>query len=80
MQHLNYLLRYFLSLYGENPRAMLDFALNLVNAGDESSQVSLKIKANYQRVFFGKLIHIDGEDALKTDTAGFGLVGDSSTH
>ncbi len=31
-------------LEGDNPRAMLDFALNLVNAGDQSSQVSLKIK------------------------------------
>jgi len=31
-------------LEGDNPRSMLDFALNLVNAGDASSQVSLKIK------------------------------------
>ena len=31
-------------LEGDNPRAMLNFALNLVNAGDQSSQVSLKIK------------------------------------
>ena len=31
-------------LEGDNPRAMLDFALNMVNAGDQSSQVSLKIK------------------------------------
>jgi hypothetical protein len=31
-------------LEGDNPRAMLDFALNLVNASDQSSQVSLKIK------------------------------------
>jgi len=31
-------------LKGDNPRAMLDFALNLVKAGDQSSQVSLKIK------------------------------------
>lgn len=32
----------------------------------------------YKRVSFGELIHIDGEDALKTDTAGFGLIGHSS--
>ena len=31
-------------LEGDNPRAMLDFALTLINAGDQSSQVSLKIK------------------------------------
>jgi len=31
-------------LEGDNPRAMLDFALNLINASDQSSQVSLKIK------------------------------------
>lgn len=31
-------------LEGDNPRAMLDFALNLINAGNQSSQVSLKIK------------------------------------
>lgn len=31
-------------LEGDNPRAMLDFAMNLVNAGNQSSQVSLKIK------------------------------------
>ena len=31
-------------LEGDNARAMLDFALNLVNAGNQSSQLSLKIK------------------------------------
>jgi len=31
-------------LEGDNPRAMLNFALNLLNAGDQDSQVSLKIK------------------------------------
>ena len=31
-------------LEGDNPRAMLDFALNLINASAQSSQVSLKIK------------------------------------
>lgn len=31
-------------LEGDNPRAMLNFALNLVNAGDQSSQVTMKIK------------------------------------
>jgi len=31
-------------LEGDNPRAMLNFALNLVNAGDQASQVTLKIK------------------------------------
>ena len=31
-------------LEGDNPRAMLNFALNLLNAGDQDSQVSMKIK------------------------------------
>lgn len=31
-------------LEGENPRTMLEFALNLIDAGDQSSQVRLKIK------------------------------------
>jgi hypothetical protein len=31
-------------LEGGNARAMLDFALNLVNAGNQSSQLSMKIK------------------------------------
>ena len=31
-------------LEGDNARAMLDFALNMVNAGNQSSQLSLKIK------------------------------------
>jgi len=31
-------------LEGDNPRAMLDFALNLLNQGDQSSKISLKIK------------------------------------
>lgn len=31
-------------LEGENPRAMLNFALTMFNAGDRSSQISMKIK------------------------------------
>lgn len=31
-------------LEGDNARAMLDFALNLINAGKQSSQLSMKIK------------------------------------
>lgn len=31
-------------LEGDNPRTMLNFALNLVNAGDQASQVTMKIK------------------------------------
>lgn len=31
-------------LEGENPRAMLNFALTMLNAGDRSSQISMKIK------------------------------------
>ncbi len=31
-------------LEGDNPRAMLNFALNLVNAGDQASQMTMKIK------------------------------------
>lgn len=31
-------------LEGDNPRAMLNFALNMLNASDQSSQLSLKIK------------------------------------
>ncbi len=31
-------------LEGDNPRAMLNFALNQVNAGDEPSRLSMKIK------------------------------------
>jgi len=31
-------------LEGDNPRAMLDFAMNLLNAGKQDSQVSMKIK------------------------------------
>ena len=65
---------FFLSLY----------VLNLVNAGDQSSQVSMKIKPgvlisnhNCQGIFFRELIDIDGEDALKTNMAGFGLIGKS---
>jgi LEA14-like dessication related protein len=31
-------------LKGDNARSMLDFAMNLINAGDHSSELSLKIK------------------------------------
>ena len=31
-------------LEGDNPSAMLNFALNLINAGSQASQVSMKIK------------------------------------
>ena len=31
-------------LEGDNPRAMLNFALNLLNAGDQASRFTLKIK------------------------------------
>ena len=31
-------------LEGDNPSAMLNFALNLVNAGDQASQLTLKVK------------------------------------
>jgi hypothetical protein len=31
-------------LEGDNPRAMLNFVLNLLNAGDQTSRFTLKIK------------------------------------
>lgn len=37
-------------LEGDNPRTMLNFALNLINAGNETSRVSMKIKPS---VFIG---------------------------